>query len=85
MTPCKRGLQVLAVALDAREADTSWFHGLGHRKPFIHCFSHLDQVLGVEAAEPADVRAFGGGQLLAGLGHDVKPGVQVLVDYGMRA
>ena len=59
---------MLAVALDAGEADAGQVHGFGHRKTFFQRFSHFGQVLDVEPFGPADVLALGGSQLLAGLG-----------------
>ena len=64
----KRGLQVLAVALDAGETDAGQFHGFGHGEPFFQRLFYFGQVLGVEPLGPADVFALGRGQLLAGFG-----------------
>ena len=68
MTLVNSGLQVLAVALNAGEADARQVHGLGHGQAFLQCFPHLGQVLGVEPFGAANVLALGSGQLLAGLG-----------------
>ena len=59
---------MLAVALDAGEADAGQVHGFGHGEPFFQRLFHLGQVLIVEPFGPADMLALGGGQLLAGFG-----------------
>ena len=52
-----RGLQVLAVAFDAGEADAGQFHVFGHREAFLQRFSHFNQVLGIERLSPTRRKA----------------------------
>ena len=62
----ERGLQVLAVTLDAGGSAAGRSNSFGHGEPFFQCLFYFPQILSVEPFGPADVLALGGGQLLAG-------------------